>query len=66
MLRATQKPASGDVFACKLTSEPGGPLYTGHTGIITTNGNVAAHERGVTERQEVYPGNTRYRRYVGE
>jgi uncharacterized protein RhaS with RHS repeats len=66
VLGSNEKPQPGDIFAYKLTPTPGGPLYTGHTGFITSGGNVAAHESGVTERVDNFAQLPAYRRYTGE
>jgi RHS repeat-associated protein len=66
VLDPSEKPQPGDIFAYKLTPSPGGPLYTGHTGFITSYGNVAAHESGVSEQRNNFAQPPTYRRYTGE
>ena len=66
VLRPAETAQPGDVFAYKLTPAPGEPLYTGHSGIITGSGNVAAHYSNVTEQAQTFPKLPTYRRYIGE
>jgi RHS repeat-associated protein len=67
VLGPDEVPQPGDIFAYKLTPTAGGPLYTGHTGVVTTNGNnVAAHADGVTQSPNNFGPGTTYRRYTGE
>ena len=65
-LEPGESPEPGDIFAYKLTPQPG-EIYTGHTGIISNNGqSVEAHSDGVSiDPYSDLPG-TLYRRYIGE
>jgi RHS repeat-associated protein len=44
-LGADEQPAAGDVAAFPLSG--GGDAYSGHSGIITSDGNISAHANGV-------------------
>ena len=61
----------GDVAAYRLTG--GGESYSGHTGIVTSDGsagttNTSAHTNSVYPVPNQFSGNpnTNYRRYTGE
>jgi hypothetical protein len=65
-LGPTELPEPGDVAAYK---QPGGGMaYSGHTGFITSNGNISAHADAVypTIGQFEMRPDTVYRRYTGE
>lgn len=65
VLRDDECPGPGDIAAYRLVG--GGPGASGHSGVITSAGNISAHRVGVyqvTGQFENEPA-TVYRRYTG-
>jgi RHS repeat-associated protein len=64
-LGVDETPQAGDVAAYPLTG--GGRDYSGHSGIITSDGNISAHDDGVYQKQGQFaptkPGIV-FRRYI--
>lgn len=64
-LKETEKAQSGDIAAYRL--EGGGASFSGHTGFITSKGNISAHDDGVYGKPGQFENSpdTHYRRYTG-
>ncbi len=65
-LKDGEKAEPGDIAAYKLPG--GGSSFSGHTGFITKDGNISAHDDGVYQKAGQFEDEraTRYRRYTGE
>ncbi len=60
-----EAPQPGDVAAYPLTG--GGTAFSGHSGFITTDGNISAHDVGVGQVQGQFDANKQgivFRRYI--
>lgn len=74
ILKVGETPQPGDIAAYPLTPASGDPPYTGHSGVDTNQGVIAAHDGGnISPGVYVEPGQFNltvrglvYRRYTGD